>query len=113
MAKKTKSSLVGTRYKPEDIIGTKTADFHTVYSNNVAFAMSAFDVSLIFGEIASTEGGKVQVDQKLRVTMSPQHAKVLALVMIENIKAYESNVGPIAIPMALAEAKQVSENGKD
>ena len=101
MPKKSKSEQIGVRYKPEDILNTKTPDFRSIYSNNVAFAISAFDVSLIFGEIAGNEEGKLHVEQMIRVTMSPQHAKVLALIMMENIKTYETTVGPITIPTQL------------
>jgi hypothetical protein len=90
-----------SRVNPEKFHNTKADDYRTVYSNNVAFAVSAFDVSLIFGEIAGVEADALEVIQRVRITMSPQQAKVLAKVLVENLKAYEEKIGVIPIPPAL------------
>ncbi|MFK4980035.1 DUF3467 domain-containing protein, partial [Klebsiella pneumoniae] len=64
--------------------------------------MSIFDFSFIFGEISGAEGETVVVDQKVRITMSPQHAKVLAMVLIQNLKNYEETIVPIPLPAGIA-----------
>jgi hypothetical protein len=81
-----------------NIVNTQASDFRSVYANNAAFTISAFDVSMYFGEITGMEDGKVNVEQKLRVTMSPQHAKLFAIVLAQNIQNYEQAIGKINLP---------------
>ena len=54
--------------KPENIRNIQGPDFRSIYSNNVAFAMSIFDISFIFGEISGSEGETITVDQKVKIT---------------------------------------------
>jgi hypothetical protein len=83
----------------ENIIAKPGPEYRSVYANNVALGISAFDISLVFGEIMGSEDGKtVNVEQRVRVTMSPQHAKALVMVLAENLHNYEKNIGPIPLP---------------
>jgi len=120
MAKPKKSDSVaqhpnpiGSLVKPENIHNTQAPDFHSIYSNNVAFTMSAFDLSFIFGEITNVEDRVLNVNQKLRVTMSPQHAKAFALVLLQNLKTYEQTVGPIVLPAGMQQVTQTQANSKE
>jgi hypothetical protein len=80
----------------------------------VAFAMSVFDFSFIFGEISGSEGETVTVEQKIKITMSPQHAKVLAMILIQNLKTYEETIVPIILPKGLSAGptQQAQKSGK-
>jgi hypothetical protein len=100
--------------KPENIRNIQGPDFRSIYSNNVAFAMSIFDISFIFGEISGSEGETITVDQKVKITMSPQHAKVLAMVLIQNLKNYEETIVPIPLPPGISAAPTPppQKNGK-
>lgn len=114
-AKKTDSARVapklGSPVIPENLHNTRGPDYRTIYSNNVAFEISAFDVSFIFGEISGIVGDELHIDQKLRVTMSPQHAKVLSVLLSKNIKTYEAAIGPIQIPGNLTATTPSEDNG--
>ena len=72
--------------------------YRSIYANNTAFQSNAFDFSMIFGEIQEADDKKVLVEQEVRVTMSPLHAKVFSGVMLQNIKNYEDRFGEIKVP---------------
>lgn len=64
------------------------------YSNYVECAVSMYDFSLQFGLKLPTH----EDDQWLplaQILMSPQHVKILAKMLVENIEAYEIRFGPI------------------
>jgi hypothetical protein len=63
--------------------------------------VSAFDISLVFGEIVGAEGEILNVEQRVRVTMSPQHAKALVMVLAQNLTNYEKTIGPIPLPVTM------------
>jgi Protein of unknown function (DUF3467) len=102
--KKTESDANGNlkiAVRPENINNVKSTDFRTIYSNNASFNHSAFDVSFIFGEIAGIEGEKITVEQRVKVTMSPRHAKLFAMILIQNLQNYEHTIGPLPLPAGL------------
>jgi hypothetical protein len=80
----------------------KSPDFRSVYANNTAFQMNAFDISLIFGEIleANEQTSIATVEQRVRIVMSPLHAKLFSLVMLQ--KTYEGRFGEIRVPAGQA-----------
>jgi hypothetical protein len=82
----------------------KSPDFRSVYANNTAFQMNAFDISLIFGEIleANEQTSIATVEQRVRIVMSPLHAKLFSLVMLQNIQTYEGRFGEIRVPAGQA-----------
>jgi hypothetical protein len=77
---------------------TKSEDFKSIYSNNVQFTFSPWDVIFVFGENQSLKDNILLVEQKMKVVMSPQHAKVFAQVLAEQVAKYEQTFGTIQIP---------------
>jgi len=77
---------------------TKAADFKSIYANNVQLFMSPWDVAFVFGENQSVKDNILMVEQSVRVVMSPQHAKVFAQVLNDQIGRYETTFGTIQIP---------------
>jgi Protein of unknown function (DUF3467) len=86
-----------TILKEEDI--QRSDAFRSYYSNHTTFNVSAFDFALTFGEILNAVDGHLYVDQKVRVVMSPLHAKILAHIMSSNIATFEKQFGEIKIPV--------------
>ncbi len=77
----------------------QSSDYMNVYANNVHMAMSLFDASLIFGEIVGEEvDGKNVVNQKVRIILSKEMTKVLAELLVRNVRAYEAQFGEIVVP---------------
>jgi hypothetical protein len=81
----------------------KSPDFMAIYANNVHMGISLFDFSLIFGEVTDAEkDGKVVVNQKVRVILSKEMAKVLSALLAQNVAAYEEEYGTIVVPQPKA-----------
>jgi uncharacterized protein DUF3467 len=85
-----------------EIIRKNADTFVSVYSNNLQMEVSPWDFKLIFGEIEKGEADptgqrlvKLHVEDKVRVSMSPQHAKAVLKVLQENVALYEKQIGPI------------------
>lgn len=66
-----------------------------IYSNVVFIAHSASEVILDF---ARALPGLPKAKVYARVIVTPQHAKSLLVALEQNIKAYESQFGPIKLP---------------
>lgn len=78
---------------------TKAQDFKSVYSNNVQFTISPWDVVFMFGENQGVKDNQILlVEQTVRVVMSPQHAKVFSQVLRDQINKFEEAFGTINIP---------------
>ena len=76
----------------------RASDFRSIYSNNTAFNTSAFDFAMTFGEILDAGGGHLYVEQRVRVVMSPLHAKIFAAIFMNNVHNYEAQFGEIKVP---------------
>jgi hypothetical protein len=63
----------------------------------------------VFGEIMGAEGDIVNVEQRVRVTMSPQHAKALVMVLAQNLTNYENTIGPIPLPRTMLSSAEGQE----
>lgn len=75
-----------------------SADYKTVYANNTAAVSNFFDLSLIFGEVAGVDGDTMNVEQKVKVAMAVPHAKLLLLLLWQQIASYETTFGEIKLP---------------
>jgi hypothetical protein len=78
----------------------RSPDFRTIYANYVQTAHTAFDVSLTFGVTSGVteEDGKVLVEQKARITLSPLEALVLQTMLNNLIGIFQQRFGKITIP---------------
>lgn len=83
--------------QPTELETFKSEKFSKIYANAANLEMTPWDFSLIFGELKKT-GDKVVIEQSVAVTMSPQHAKALAGVLVTHVKEYEKQVGEIKLP---------------
>ena len=87
--KEKKGKVINLASPPE-----KKIDDH--YANTVKLAFSVYDVLFEFGKKAMPE---VDPETSVLVRMSPQHAKVFALLLHKHIKKYEKEIGEIKIPL--------------
>src|SRR6266542_5032954 len=76
---------------PSKLPITDAANFKAFYANKTAIQSSIFDVSINFAEIIDGQ----KVERKCRVVMSPQLAKALTLALINQVKGWERNFGPL------------------
>jgi len=71
----------------------------SMYANNVEIKLSAWDVRFWFGEIQNVnpEAKEIMVTRRVRVIMSPQHAKAFSKVLADNIQKYEDAFGELQV----------------
>jgi len=75
--------------------------FASLYSNDTQIQTTPWDIRLIFGqihEVPTEERPTIVINQVGEVRMSPQHAKKIATLLLEQLQGYESKVGPIPQP---------------
>ena len=78
-----------------------SSNFVSLYTNDTQLQVTPWDVRMIFGEItepASAERPVNVIKQIGEVRMSPQHAKIVMLILANQLEQYESNIGPIPLP---------------
>ncbi len=63
------------------------------YASHVNVNVTVYDVALTFGI-----GSDSNVDEHVRVHMSPQHARSLHILLGRFLRQYEEQIGPIALP---------------
>ncbi len=72
--------------------------FVSMYANDTSVQVTPWDIRLIFGVItepAYLDRLVTQVTKIGEVRMSPQHAKMLIRVLLEQVQMYETSLGPI------------------
>lgn len=82
------------------------------YSDSVSFEISVYGVTLEFGQTRKPPPnfkGPVPVSPKVRIHMSPQHAKVMAKLFARNMADYEAKVGKITLPAALLDELKLKD----
>jgi hypothetical protein len=80
---------------------TPSPNFFSVYANDAQLQSTPWDVRLIFGVIAgfpTEETQTVEITQLGEIRLSPQLAKKLTMVLIQQLKAYEERFGQIPLP---------------
>jgi hypothetical protein len=77
---------------------SQSPDFKSIYSNNASVVASFFDLVLTFGEVLGLDGNTLNVEQRVRVVMAISHAKLLALLLRQQIASYEARFGEITLP---------------
>ena len=94
--------------KPDELVitGVKTVPTEhqpSIYANHAEINVSSWDFRFKFGEIETVADGKVIVEERVRVVMSPHHTKVFLKVLQDNVAKWEARFGEIDLSrMALA-----------
>ena len=74
-------------------------DFIKYYSNNVRFEITAWDLTVIFGELAGNlPDGSSVVEQKVAVKLSWPQAKIMAIFLAVNVATHEETNGVQRVP---------------
>jgi hypothetical protein len=87
--------------KSQTIPVVRSEDFRYIYSNSVRIGISPWDIRLNFGALVHSENTEPINKEEVVIVMSPQHAKVLALIFLSNIQEYEETHGPISVSEAV------------
>jgi hypothetical protein len=80
---------------------TQSPSFFSIYANDVQVQTTPWDLRLIFGEITNVPTSKdpiVDIMQLGELRLSPQLAKKMTEVLLDQLSTYEANVGEIPLP---------------
>src|SRR5580704_11990579 len=76
---------------------TSTTDYREGYANSVQVRVSLWDFFLSFGTVAQSAAENVSITNFQGIFLSPQQAKALANVLVQNVQQYESAFGEIKL----------------
>jgi hypothetical protein len=71
--------------------------FVEVYANYVSFAASAWDMTIMFGRTVADDPRNPRIEQRASISLSPQTAKAMAHIVLQNIQRYEAQYGEIRL----------------
>ena len=74
-----------------------TPDYREGYANSVQVRVNLWDFFLQFGVVNQTAPDEVEIRSFQGVYLSPQQAKALSNILMENITQYEQAFGEIKI----------------
>jgi Protein of unknown function (DUF3467) len=81
---------------------TKSADFRTMYANDIQIQTTPWDMRLTFSQMKApmvpTSNPTLDITQISELFISPQLAKKMALIIIEQLRSYEEAMGEIPLP---------------
>jgi len=109
--KDSQLAVDGRRVILSDIPIQRSPDFRSLYVNNTKFGVTPFEFAFIMGEISEAVDGKPYVDQKIRLLMTPLHAKIFMLILAQNMHNYEQQFGEVVIPPPFLEGIPPAESG--
>jgi|ERR1035438_6626031 hypothetical protein len=79
----------------------RSPDYFSVYANDLQMQTTPWDIRLIFGLITGTpvdHTGVVNVTQLGELRLSPQLAKLVAMILTQQLRGYEEQFGEIPLP---------------
>ena len=82
----------------------RVPDFKAIYTNFIQAGYTAFDISFLLGETAGVNEGKLMIETKARVAMSPLEAKMFLVMVGTVIQKYEAQFGTIIVPAGISAA---------
>ena len=82
--------------------------FDSYYVNQAQLHFGVYDVTVDFGRIEDPRVQGPKLSPVVRVQMSPQHAKVFALMLLRHVAAYEHQMGIIELPAGLLNELKLS-----
>jgi hypothetical protein len=81
--------------KDRPIVFTTVENFRSYYANSAQFTISFYDIGIVFGQIKEATKERLLIENRVSITVSPEHARALLKALKENIEKYESAYGPI------------------
>ena len=97
---KDPSSVAPIVPEPRRVV-TVDPDFVSLYANDIQIQTSPWDMRLTFGEVGDhilSEGPSITIKQVGELRISLPLAKRLTMIMLEQLKTYEAQVGEIPLP---------------
>ena len=76
------------------------------YTDSVNFMTNVYGFTLEFGMMQAQE---MPPRAQVRVKMSPQHAKIMSLLLRKNVQEYEKQIGTIILPEGLYQSLGIQD----
>jgi hypothetical protein len=94
---------------PDNIHIVRSPTFQAIYTNFIQTAYTGFDVSIMFGETPgiTSADGKVIVEHKVRVSMSPVELLMFKQIINNLVLLYEKQFGKINVPKNLVVVEEI------
>ena len=73
----------------------ETPDYRESYANSVQVRVSVWDFQLVFGLASSESPDQVTIKNHQAIFLSPQQAKALCNVLVQNVAQYEQAFGTL------------------
>jgi flagellar protein FlaG len=73
----------------------QTPDFRESYANSVQVRVSVWDFQLVFGLATSDAPDQVTIRNHTAIILSPQQAKALCNMLVQNMAQYEHAFGAL------------------
>jgi hypothetical protein len=73
-------------------------DIPEYYTDSVNFMTNIYGFTLEFGVMQAQDDPP---RQQVRIKMSPQHAKIMSLLLRKNVQEYERRIGTVILPEGL------------
>ena len=86
----------------------KTEQYRENYANSVQVKMSVWDLQLVFGTVQQNSPELVVLESFQGIYLSPQQAKALANMLVQNIAQYEQTFGVISLEPQITPAGGVN-----
>lgn len=83
------------------VIKWKEMEYPTVYANLMAFGMTPFDISLVFGEVGDTTPEEVTGIPRVKIILTPEQAANLVKILTVGLHAYVEGNGQLRLAGAL------------
>jgi len=96
--RKTKAESEEGSFQAVEIQFTGSPEVPGFYASAIQVLVSAFDFTLMIGQMGHRPDGNLEMREVARLNLSPEHAKRLARVLAERVAGYEDKIGPIADP---------------
>jgi Protein of unknown function (DUF3467) len=77
------------------VVKWQEREYPIVYSNIMGFSMTAFDISLVFGQVGEATPEEVKGIPQVKVLLSPEQATNLMKLLDISLKAYVEKHGEI------------------
>lgn len=74
-----------------------TPEYRENYANSVQVRVNLWDFFLLFGRVNQTAPDSVSIQNFQGIYVSPQQAKALLNVLLQNVKQYETAFGEIKL----------------
>jgi hypothetical protein len=77
------------------VVKWQDKEFPNAYVNIMGFTMTAFDISLILGQIGDATPSEVTGIPQVKVTLSPEQALNMMKLLSLAVETYTNNHGPL------------------